>query len=218
MFKSGEGTLATLGAVPLLGGAVRLTRGSVTAARMLYRAQHKAKWWSRFRRAQRAFKSMREVFARQADELLTRRVLPQGKLLKVGRLSQKVREFIESKGLTPSTNDIVIPDSRLLRMRRDTKREAGIALPESVIQRLPELLYSPKAVLWERDRKGLLYVFDVPGDARKGKIVIKIEYNVGKRANEDIRPAVVSGSIIGENALLDRTAYEVVEGALRLGD
>ena len=146
--------------------------------------------------------------------MLARRVLPQGKLLKVSRLSPKVRAFIESKGLTPSSDEIIVPDKRLLRMHRDVKRGAGTALPESVIRRLPALLRKPKAVLWERGRKGLLYVFDVPGDARKGKIVVKIEYNVSKRANEDIRPAVISGRVVSEENLTADKLYEIVDGSL----
>ena len=141
-------------------------------------------------------------------------MLPQGKLLKVGRLSPKVRAFVESKGLTPSTDEIVLPDKRLLRMRRDVKRGAGIALPESVIRRLPALLRKPKAVLWEKDRNDLLYVFDVPGDARKGKVILKVSYEFGKGASKKERPAIISGGLVRLDKLQDVKTYSLVDGAL----
>jgi|SaaInlStandDraft_7_1057024.scaffolds.fasta_scaffold210577_1 hypothetical protein len=41
---------------------------------------------------------------------------------------------------------------------------------------MPEAISNPKAVLWDKQDPALLYVFEVPGETRKGKYVVRVEY------------------------------------------
>ena len=49
------------------------------------------------------------------------------------------------------------------------------------IKRMPEILSRPAAVLWDKTKGGLLYVFNVSDDPRKGKFVVAVNYNFGFR-------------------------------------
>ncbi|WP_417519242.1 hypothetical protein [Minwuia sp.] len=108
-------------------------------------------------------------------------------------------------------------DSVVQHFRRDTKRDAGIALPDAAIRRLPENMAQPKAVLWDRrteDKPALLYVFDVPGDPRLGKAVVRVEFRERMNGQNRVQNSITSAGMVERRNLADTNIYELIEGRL----
>ena len=105
---------------------------------------------------------------------------------------------------------------RLLRMVRDAK-PADQQLARDVIRRMPDDLRNPRAVLWDKKKENLVYVFDVPG-TRKGKYVINVEFFQDvQRGDKTVRRQgnfVQSSGRVQLDALTDTNAYLPVEGKL----
>ena len=101
-------------------------------------------------------------------------------------------------------------------MVRAAKR---VRLPNEMIRNLPGLIGKPRAILHDkRKRDTLLYVFDVPGDPRFGKFVIRVNINQKVRTPTGNRTTTVnsirSGGMVPAPALKDRNAYDLVDGKL----
>ncbi len=156
-------------------------------------------------------------FARWTDNILSGKVKPQGKAARVGKTSLKVKTFLKTKGIDADTTAIHVIDHRLPRMRRAAKpREQK--LTKDVIRRMPEFFAKRKAVLWDKKKRNLLYVFDIPGDPRKGKFVINVEFFQDvQRGDKMVRRNgnfVRSGARVQRTDLTDVNTFEVVEGTL----
>ena len=116
--------------------------------------------------------------------------------------------------MIPGDTGISVEDWRIRRMTRDAKAAANRSLPDEQIKRMPEILDRPEAVLWDKRREDLLYVFDAPGDPRKGKFVIEVQYRFGKGDNAKFAPAVVSGGRVQLSNLQSAKIYEKITGSL----
>ena len=154
-------------------------------------------------------------FAGWASELLQGKRFAKGEMVRVGRLSDDVQDFIRAKGIDPAVADISVTDKRLVRMVRDLKAEKGIAVPDEMIGRMPEVMAKPKAVLWDKRNRNLLYVFDVHKDPRKGKFVIKVNFDEkvsgrGKVTTNSVR----SGGMVALRNLSDTNLFTTVKGRL----
>ncbi|CAK0756455.1 hypothetical protein CCP1ISM_6930001 [Azospirillaceae bacterium] len=62
------------------------------------------------------------------------------------------------------------------KLEQEKQRGAAVALPAATIAALPRHLDRPKAVLWVIGAKQptLLYVVEMPGEARLGRFVVKL--------------------------------------------
>lgn len=95
----------------------------------------------------------------------------------LGALAPTAVVALENAGTKLSSADVVVTAERFKHLARDTKAEGGRALYTADLARLPEIIASPRAVL--RDRKkpdDLLLVFDPVDEARKGKVVVRVNY------------------------------------------
>jgi hypothetical protein len=219
LMKGGEAALAAIGAVPIIGGTVRFTKAGAKTASLLLRVLKAGRRQGR-RVAEGVAVAGRTVsktwFGRWTDKLLTRTVKAQGKMARVGTLSPKVRAFVEAKGKKPGTRGIIAVDRRLVRMVRDTKK-ADQKLAREVIRRMPDDLKNPRAVLWDKKKGNLVYVFDVPG-TRKGKYVINVGFvQEVQRGDKLVRRQgnfVSSGGAVPRRILSDTNAYELVDGRI----
>ena len=92
-------------------------------------------------------------------------------------------------------------------MTRDAKR----ARADDDLDRLPEIIARPKAVLLEARKEGptLLYVFDPLEGARRGKIAVRVNFATAKGKTNAIRTA---GYVLDEN--LREPHLTLIEGAL----
>ena len=92
-------------------------------------------------------------------------------------------------------------------MTRDAKRARGQALDDADLDRLPEILADPRAVLLDTEVESpvLLYVFD---GERSGKIVVRVNFATSRKGQTNaIRTA---GYVPATNLRMGR--YTVIEG------
>ena len=82
---------------------------------------------------------------------------------------------------------------------------------------MPDDLKNPRAVLWDKKKGNLVYVFDVPG-TRKGKYVINVgfvqEVQRGDKLQKRTGNFVQSGGSVPMANLKQRGSYDVIEGKL----
>lgn len=133
-----------------------------------------------------------------------------GEVRTVGYLNNKVIGFATEKGMPPITATVTLTDDRLLRMQRDLKRRRGIDLSVSSLFSIPTLLARPQAILWDKAKRNLLYVFRDQESAKAGKIVVNINF----KERTDISNSIRSASRIPVVNLLDKNQYELIEGDL----
>ena len=156
-------------------------------------------------------------FARWTDNILSGKVKPQGKSARVGKMSLKVKAFLKTKGIDADTTAIHVIDKRIRRMLR-TGKPTPKQLPADFIRRMPEMLRKPKAVLWDKRKRNLVYVFDVPSDAKKGKFLVNVEFTQEVQRGDKLvlrkGNFVASGGQVPAINLKDRAVFELVEGRL----
>ena len=129
----------------------------------------------------------------------------------LGALSPQVVEALAERGDTPGTATVTIDRRALGHMTRDAKRARAAALADDDLDRLPEIIARPKAVLFEEARKGptLLYVFDPLEDTRRGKIAVRVNFATAEGKTNAVRTA---GYILDDN--LRQPHLTLIEGAL----
>ena len=142
------------------------------------------------------------------------------RMVRVGVLEDDVQRFVRNQGISPATADITATDKGIFHLTRQAKAQAGKALPLDAVKRMPEVLGSPSAVLWDKNKKNLSYVFDVPGDPKKGKFVVTVNFHTrarigadGKRTIQTINN-VTTGGMVSNRNLSDTNTYEVIKGKL----
>lgn len=158
---------------------------------------------------------LEKSFAPWANQLLTRKK-PLGEIKTIGYLSPKVVDDLVTRGQAPTTAVITVTDKEVLHMIRDAKD--GRHLPVDSIRALPAELSSAKAVLYDTDDPAILYVFDVPGDDRTGKVVLRLNYKTKARGEDGKRHSIQTNTIrttglVQKKNLLDKR-YDVIDGEL----
>jgi hypothetical protein len=118
--------------------------------------------------------------------------------------------------VAPASAAITVTDHGLAHMLRRVKAAVKPDLP--VLRTLPILLAVPDAILWDRDKKNLVYVVALAGE-RGTRLVIELDRSVKIRNEAGKRPrvptnAIINGQIIGVDALRDRRTYELISGKL----
>ncbi len=138
----------------------------------------------------------------------------------VGALGPGTLDWLKREGKpAPETGAITITQQQAQHLDRDAKRAAGKAAPTTILRRLPEIIGAPRAVLWDKDRPALLYVFDVPGEERLGKLVVQVGFQERRRLDSGERTTVVtnaarSATMVPLATLRDRSKYDLVEGGI----
>ena len=108
--------------------------------------------------------------------------------LEVGALSPATVAALTERGTPPVTAAVTVDRRALGHMTRDAKRDRGQALDDAGLDRIPEILAEPRAVLLDTEGKSpvLLYVFD---GERSGKIVVRVNYVAAEGRTNAIRTA-----------------------------
>ncbi len=132
-------------------------------------------------------------------EAVASKMTPKGERHVIGALTPDVVGYLtKAKDAAPQSAAIAIDDAKLSHLVRDAKLETGKAIPLEYVKRLPELLADPVAILWDETKQTLLYVFDVPGDAkgRTGKIVVAVDYVRKTKRAGGVREMVTENRVI----------------------
>lgn len=212
--QGGAAAIAIFGAIPGAGGAIRLTKSAAHALPVLYKLLRRSKESA----AIAGRSASREWFGRWSDNLLSGKTLLQGKMARVDTLSEETARFLREKGVTLESESINIVDRSMLRMIRDLKANKGIDVPKDLLRDMPSTFRRREAVLWDKKKQNLVYVFDIPDDPRKGKFIIEIgvkrQVNRGDRTSDQVGNFVISGGRVQADALSDIKTYEAIEGKL----
>ncbi len=137
----------------------------------------------------------------------------------LGALSPQTVALLVAAGQPPATAGVAITAEKLRRLVRDTKVADGVALDLADIQRLPEIVDAPDAVLRDRRDGVLLLVFTPAAGERRGKLVVQIDFKRQLRDPDGSRVrrvfnAVKSGGVVPVEQLRDPNFYELIEGDL----
>jgi len=125
-----------------------------------------------------------------------------------GWISSKVLAGLDEIGKKPLTAEIFIEDRLLTGKKADRHTSAGDALSEEEWKSIPMALASDPAVLYDNDTEKVLYVLPSLTDSRSVKIVIALDYYIGKQ--KKALNLARSAFKIDANALLDRRRYKVL--------
>ena len=116
----------------------------------------------------------------------------------VGVMDRETLEWLRIEKNTEVTNAAVtVTRSGLSHAGRAEKAARGAALDDADLDRLPDIITRPDAVLYDTEREGeLVYVFTPTNDPeRKGKIVVRVNYTDRLRLDEAGRASVITNSI-----------------------
>ena len=119
----------------------------------------------------------------------------QAEAFALGALHPRVLRWLrEEKGVDVANAMVTVSRRELSHAAREDKVRRGAALGPGDLDRLPEIIARPEAVLYDTDRPGdLLYVFT--GDA-VGKVVVRVNYTDRLRLDgADRRATVISNSV-----------------------
>ena len=130
----------------------------------------------------------------------------------VGALSPGILAALEARCLAPSTTRITAARRDIAHALRDSKVERGQAVSSADIDRLPEVLARPRAVLLDATGAApvLLYVFDAPDGDRAGKFVIRVRRPTDRERETN---RFVTAAYVGATALR-RRQYSLLDGSL----
>ncbi|MBX9944908.1 MAG: hypothetical protein K2Y40_12570 [Reyranella sp.] len=153
-------------------------------------------------------------FARWLDDVDYSR----GDMRVVGALPAKVLDFLATPaiGRRPESGAIVITDHAVKHIMRQSK---GALRPSiDTMRRLPELMARPAAILWDRDKRNLVWVIELQDD-RGTRLIVDVDRLERTRDVRGKRQAirtnvVVSGQLVNVQALRDARRYELVDGRL----
>lgn len=138
----------------------------------------------------------------------------------IGALGQRTLDWLDREGKAkPATGAITITQQVVQHMDRDTKRAVGKAVPTGMLRQLPEMIRNPRAVLWDKERPALLYVFDVAGADRLGKLVVQVDFQERRKLPTGERATVItnaarSATLVPLATLRDGSKYDLVDGSL----
>jgi SPP1 gp7 family putative phage head morphogenesis protein len=139
----------------------------------------------------------------------------------VGALSQEVLDFLAKPeiDLIPDTGAITLGDADVIHFMRQLKQDLGKAPSMDDLKAIPEALADPQAILWDKDKQNLLYVYPASDDPRSVKLAVEID--AVKKAPAGVRPrkklvtnTIIHASRLNPQILEDRTRYELVDGDL----
>ena len=137
---------------------------------------------------------------------------PAGEAFKAGALSPGTLRALAARDISPATAQIVATDRALAHMTRASKASRSAALSDADLDRLPEILARPKAVLLDTEAKGagdwLVYVFDA------GKVTIRVNFREKVAGGRRIAANAVRSAGYVQPGNLREARYTVLEGSL----
>lgn len=93
-----------------------------------------------------------------------------------------------------SVSLVTITERALNHLRQDKKQARGASLSKTDIERLPDIIAAPQAVLWDNEKSNLLFILKAAGE-KQGKVAVEIEHpGHEKLANTD-KQRMITNSI-----------------------
>lgn len=156
---------------------------------------------------------------RWVNGLLEQGQRPGNEIRVVGALSPVLVKRLTERGHAPSTAAITVLDKDIAHLGRDSKKAGNRALALEDIERLPEIIGKPQAVLWDKTNPALIYAYDPAGDDRHGKVIVRVNYGVKVRDGDGKRQEiqtnkVTTGGLVPLESLRNAGLFELIWGAL----
>ena len=146
-----------------------------------------------------------------------------GEAFEAGALSPAVIAALRQEGIAVSSAQVVVTDAELAHLEHDDKRARDAALDDADLDRLPEILASPKAVLRDtaEDVEGdwLVFAFDPRDGGREaGKVTVRANFTRKVRDDDGRRRRAVANDVRSAGYVrwgnLRERRYVVLYGAL----
>ncbi|SMH62848.1 hypothetical protein [Azospirillum agricola] len=159
-------------------------------------------------------------FDNWAGRILRREAKPDGTVMTAAQLLPEVEDYLKrTAGAVVATREIGVADRMLAHMLRDTKAAKGKTVPADLARRLPQILASPKAVLWDlaaakAGRPTLQYIAEVGGAEKRLARFTVVLRDRDSRNKIQRHNSVVTAGLVARSELTNGKAYEVVHGTL----
>lgn len=127
-----------------------------------------------------------------------------------GYLSNSTLSGLAGLGVSPQTAAISVSSETLQVMRQALRKRSGNDLSLEALLSIPTQLTRPRAVIWDKAERQLLYLFDINESSRAGTITATARL---KQPN-DPSNMIESARRIERSELSDTGRYEVLEGEL----
>lgn len=116
-----------------------------------------------------------------------------------------------------SASLVTITQAQLNHLRRDAKRKRGADLSEKDIEKLPDIIAKPQAVLWDKEEQGLLFLL-ATNEEKQGKVFIRVEYSRDTKLAKSAKQRMITNSIRSAGYVrpedIKVRRYEIITGNL----
>ena len=122
----------------------------------------------------------------------------QAEAMLIGVLSTHVMEALRDKhGIQVESAGVTVARREAHHLGRDAKRTRGAALTDADLDRLPDILAAPEAVLFDTQTgDSMIYVFTpLQVDLRKGKIAVRVNFTDRLKMGDAPRESLTTNSV-----------------------
>lgn len=148
-------------------------------------------------------------FAARAEAVITSRRAGNS-ALSVGLVEKDIANFVRDKGYEPATI-LAVPEKTLLHATREKHKEAGIALTDAEIQRLPAMVANPEMVLWDVSHSSVVYVYPCAQPGMRIVIPARMPAQKKERRSVGDLDAVVNAYKMPLENLLETKKFERIK-------
>ena len=136
-----------------------------------------------------------------------------------GALSQDVVSALRERDMDPASGAIAVTQKAVRRMIQNSESARGQEVPLEMLRQIPALLSRPKAVLRDMRDNTLLYIFDLPGQDSKGKLVVRLDPSkkvnqTGSRREASRPNSIRTAGVLKLDMLTDVSSYDLLTGDL----
>lgn len=123
-----------------------------------------------------------------------------------GYISTDVYDYLVKQKITAEEPHIWLNKHGLTHILRQTKQDAEIALTPEEIRMFPDIITGSESVLYDKEKKNILYTFDNGGD-KDTKIAVEVNYKTDKGT----RNVIVSGGKVVASEFENKGRYERIK-------
>jgi hypothetical protein len=132
----------------------------------------------------------------------------------VGSFEAKLATMLKEYGLEVSDTEIEITGKSVAHAMRESKAARGAAVSIDDLLDLPRIIGNPKAVVYDKKGKSILYAFDPIGsDERLGKFVVKTGRHLRATGESRTLNEVLTAGLVPAYNLVE-PRYALLKGSL----
>nr|DAT20436.1 MAG TPA: minor capsid component [Caudoviricetes sp.] len=123
---------------------------------------------------------------------------PKGDAVRIGRLTDDVKEFVRKKGIEPLTDEIYMADKQIHHALRSVKQKAGKAVTAEQLAALPSLMDDCE-VYWDEKAGNIQFI--TRQDGKVQKFVVSLNYTAKIQGEKKTVNAFITAGILEERNL-----------------